>query len=90
MQPDRLPVEIRIGQLAEELRAIAANGLHYTDNPYDQDRYQRTRDLAAELHALVTGGSIVEVQREYVEQPHQRTPAVGADAAVFDDEGRIL
>ncbi len=85
-QPDVGP---RIGQIADELRAHAANGLRFSADPYDIDRFHRTRELAAELLSLVDGRSTVEISRIFQEDLIG-TPAVAVDAAIFDAKGRIL
>ncbi len=82
-------VGTRIGQIADELRAHAGNGLFFSTDPYDLDRFRRTRDLAAELLALVDGRSTVEIGRIFQEDL-MCTPAVAVDAAVFDADGLLL
>src|SRR6185503_1635936 len=80
----------RIGQIAEELRTHAANGLFFSKDPYDLDRYQRIREIAVELMTLVDTRSTVELERLFREDVTGRTPAVGVDGAVFDADGRLL
>ncbi len=38
-------------EIARELQAIAQTGLHFAENPYDRERYERVGKLAAELLA---------------------------------------
>lgn len=80
----------RIAQIADDLRALAANGLHYGTNPYDIERYHRIQRLSAELLSMVDGRSADEIGRIMQEDVGVRTPAVAVDAAIFDPEGRIL
>lgn len=87
VQPD---VATRIGEIAEELRALAANGLHYGTNPYDIERYRHIQRLGAELLATVDGRSSIEIGRVFREDLGLRTPSVAVDAAIFDAEGRVL
>jgi ADP-ribose pyrophosphatase YjhB (NUDIX family) len=90
--PPSAPAELSssIGRIADELRAHAANGLFYSRDPYDQQRYGRVRELAAELTAMVDTRSTVELERLYRDDIHGRTPAVAVDGAVFDAAGRLL
>ena len=37
--------------LAKEMEAMAQTGLHFSDDPFDRERYSRLRVLAAELLA---------------------------------------
>jgi len=80
----------RIAQIADELRALAQNGLQFSRNPYDIERFRRTQDLAAELMAFVDTRSTVEIQRVFRGDLGYRTPLVGADGVVFDDAERLL
>jgi len=80
----------RIGQIADELRAHAANGLFYGKDPYDIERFQRIRRIAAELMSMVDTRPAVELERLFRDDIYGRTPAVGVDGAVFDPEGRLL
>jgi ADP-ribose pyrophosphatase YjhB (NUDIX family) len=80
----------RIGELADELRALAANGIHYHINEYDLGRYQRVQAIAAELLATVDTRDAAELARVFRGDLDVRTPLVSADAAVFDPDGRLL
>jgi len=80
----------RIAQLAEDLRALAANGVHYHVNEHDLGRYQRVQAIAAELLALTDPRDAAAIERAFRGDLSIRTPLVACDAAVFDDLGRIL
>jgi 8-oxo-dGTP pyrophosphatase MutT (NUDIX family) len=83
-------LESPIAGISDELRAIAANGLHFSQDPYDLERYRRLRDLAATLLGLIDSRSTVELTRIFHEDVEVHTPAVLVDGAVFDAEGRLL
>ena len=80
----------RVAQLADELRALATNGMRYADNGYDTDRYERVLRAAAELTSLVDRRSATEIERVYRGDLGVRTPLAAADAAIFDEVGRML
>ena len=80
----------QLAELADEIRAMAVNGLHYSGNPYDTDRYTRLLDAAARLLAVADSRSGAEIMREFRGDLSLRTPNFCADAAVFDDTGRLL
>jgi 8-oxo-dGTP pyrophosphatase MutT (NUDIX family) len=80
----------RIGQISDELRALAENGLFFSEDDHDRERFTRMLDLAAELLAVVDTRSIVDIQRTFRGNLAYRTPAVGVDAAIFDESGRLL
>ena len=75
--------------IGRELRAIAQIGLTFSRDPYDRQRFERTRELAA---AVIAQGS-VQPQQELIElfrlDAGYATPKVDVRAAVFS-EGRVL
>lgn len=76
--------------LLDELQTIARNGLVYADNPYDRERYQRLFELACAYYGQALDLPPTEVRRQLSAELGYITPKVGADAAIFDDEDRIL
>jgi ADP-ribose pyrophosphatase YjhB (NUDIX family) len=76
--------------LLDELRTMARNGLTYATDPYDRERYERLLELTSEAYGQVVDIPSAEVRRHLVAELGYITPKVGADAAIFDDEGRIL
>jgi ADP-ribose pyrophosphatase YjhB (NUDIX family) len=75
--------------IADELRAVANEGLRYATNDYDRERYERVLGLSARLVAAIEGRPPPEVLAEYQGNFAHMFPAVGADAVVIR-EGRIL
>jgi ADP-ribose pyrophosphatase YjhB (NUDIX family) len=76
--------------LLDELQALARTGLHYTENPYDRERYERLLAIVARYYGLALDLPPQEVRRRLGRELGYITPKVGAEAAVFDAEGRIL
>ncbi len=76
--------------LLDELRTIARNGLTYSTNPYDIERYTRLMDLTTEYYGQALELPPHEVRARLAAELGYITPKVGANAALFDDEGRIL
>jgi ADP-ribose pyrophosphatase YjhB (NUDIX family) len=79
--------------LADQLRVIAETGIHYAGRdglPYDVARYEQVRTVSAQLFALVDLRSVDEVEQTVFSQLTHRAPIPCGDAAVFDDDGRIL
>jgi 8-oxo-dGTP pyrophosphatase MutT (NUDIX family) len=88
---DDMSVEQHLQLWADELRAIANEGLHWaTENSYDTQRYRHVLRIAAELFARQDTRPIDEIERAYHEDLGHIAPYPVADAAVFDGEGRIL
>jgi ADP-ribose pyrophosphatase YjhB (NUDIX family) len=80
----------RLVEIADELRAIAVNGLHWTQDDYDRARYDRTLSLAAELLSLADTRDAGKIERVFRGDLAVRTPLVGVDAAIFNSDGKIL
>ncbi len=77
--------------LADELRVLATVGLRWTkDDPYNTDRYERVRAASARLFAFADTRSAAEIERDLFTQITHIAPAPCGDAAVIDDNDRIL
>lgn len=74
---------------AREVQALAQTGKEYTRNEFDQQRYQRLSEIAAEIMAEHTQLSLPEVVAEFDLQKGYATPRVDVRAAVFR-EGALL
>lgn len=80
----------RLQEIAEQLRAMASNGLHFGHDEYDIARYKEVMKLAAEIMALTDSRSAEEIERIYSGHIDVYTPKVGATAVIFDAAGRLL
>lgn len=69
---------------------MARTGLNFADDPYDEVRYRRLLDLVDEYYGEALDRPPEAVRDALAAELGQVTPKIGADAAVFDDEGRIL
>ena len=75
---------------ARELQSIAQCGLTFNNDPYDRERYERLRELSAEIFHSYTDAAVECIVGLFTEQTGYATPKVEVRAAVFDIEGRIL
>jgi ADP-ribose pyrophosphatase YjhB (NUDIX family) len=82
----KLPKRLSIGR---ELRAIAQTGLHYSKDPYDRQRFERIRELAADLLAHASGEDFSKLLELFWRDSGYATPKVDVRGAVFSD-GKIL
>jgi ADP-ribose pyrophosphatase YjhB (NUDIX family) len=86
-----MDVTDEILRLGDQLRAIALMGLGYSeDKPYDADRYEQIMGVAAQLFALADTRSALEIRASVFHQLTHVTPLGGAEAAAFDEDGRLL
>jgi hypothetical protein len=76
MTPPYTEVAEQIRQYALSLLAAAQNGLAYTSNPYDRQRYQQVRRSAEELMGLVSVGELEQVRRIVSLDSGYMTPTV--------------
>ena len=74
---------------AVELQALAQAGLHYGNDPFDIERFQRIRDIAAEMLARGTDLPLETVTDLFCCESGYQTPKLDTRAAVFQN-GRIL
>lgn len=76
--------------LLDEVQAIARSGLHYSEDPFDRERYQRLLDIAVREYSEQLDIEPERVRARFALEVGTITPKVGADAAIFDDQNRIL
>jgi ADP-ribose pyrophosphatase YjhB (NUDIX family) len=76
--------------LLDEIQSIARTGLNYSTDPYARAHYTRLLELAAMHYARALDLPEPEVRARLQGELGSITPKVGADAAIFDDAGRIL
>ena len=74
---------------AREIQALAQSGLAYSPNPYDRERFEQLRRLAAEMLAEQTATPAERIEALFMEETGYATPKVGVRGAAFRD-GRIL
>lgn len=75
---------------ARELQALAQSGLAFTQNPFDRERYENIRKIAADMMAVGSGAVMDRVLDLLAGQHGYATPKVVVRAGVFDARGRIL
>lgn len=73
----------------KELYAIAETGLHYTKDIYDQERYQRLKEMANEMLAYLMDEPLSVVEELRVDESGHQTPKIDTRGAVWKD-GKIM
>ncbi len=75
---------------AREIQAIAQTGLAFTRDPYDRERYEALRALAARM--MAAGGRHDEgrLLALFTDERGYATPKVDVRGAVFDGQSRLL
>ena len=81
----------RLRLWADELHAIANEGLHWSgDNPHNERRFRRVVRIAAEILAAQDMRDADTIERIYTQNLAHTAAYPGGDAAIFDQEGKIL
>ncbi|WP_300684204.1 NUDIX hydrolase N-terminal domain-containing protein [Acutalibacter sp. 1XD8-36] len=76
-------------QWAVELQSIAQAGLYYGKDKFDLERYQRIRDIAADMISFRTEIPVEKVKDLFCNEIGYQTPKLDTRAAIFRD-GKIL
>lgn len=74
---------------AVELQAIAQVGLTYSKDEFDIERFQRVRDISAEILSYKSGLNLEKIKDIFCNEAGYQTPKIDTRAAVFKD-GKIL
>jgi len=74
---------------AIEIQALAQNGLTYCKDIYDQERYERLREIAAEMLSHKTGIPTQQVKTLFCNETGYQTPKLDTRAAIIEN-GKVL
>jgi 8-oxo-dGTP pyrophosphatase MutT (NUDIX family) len=80
----------QIALWADQLRHMAALGLHFSNDRYDLERYHTLQSLAIEMQAVAGGQLPNELEPLRASVFSAPTPFSCGDAAIIDAAGRIL
>lgn len=75
---------------AKELQDLSQNALAYCNDVYDIERFQRIREISAEMMSEITGLPIKQVKDYFCAGDGYQTPKIETRAAVFRDGGILL
>jgi ADP-ribose pyrophosphatase YjhB (NUDIX family) len=73
-----------------EVHAIAQNGLAYTKNEFDEERYLRLREMASELTANCSENSLEEIKHIFSLEEGYATPKIDVRAFIIKDKKLLL
>lgn len=77
-------------QWAVELQSIAQTGLFYCKDPFDAERYQRIRQISAEMLSMPSGIPVEKVKDLFCSDVGYQTPKLDTRAAIFKDNKILL
>jgi len=74
----------------KQLQAIAQSGLTYAKDPYDVERYEQVRRIAAEIAASHSEGMADHIDALFATESGYATPKLDIRAVVLDEEEVLL
>lgn len=75
---------------AIEIQSLAQAGLAYTQNVYDIERYERLREMSAEMIAEKSDISLEKVKDLFCNETGYQTPKLDTRAAIFQNDKILL
>ena len=75
---------------AMKIQSIAQTGLTYSHDPYDKERYEELRGIAAEMLAERTDIPTDKIRDLFCNESGYQTPKVDTRAAIFEDDKILL
>lgn len=75
---------------AIRLQALAQNGLAYTTNIFDRERFEEIRQIAAEMLVTPSGLPLEKVEGLFCNEQGYQTPKLDTRAAIFKDDKILL
>ncbi|ANY65854.1 ADP-ribose pyrophosphatase [Paenibacillus sp. BIHB 4019] len=73
----------------KRIQALAQNGLAYSENAFDIERYEELRAISVDMLAYATGIGREQLKHTFASDKGYATPKVGIRGVVFQD-GKIL
>ena len=75
---------------AIEIQSLAQSGLAYTTNVYDIERYERLREISAEMIEEKSNINLEKVKDLFCNETGYQTPKIDTRAAIFKDNKILL
>lgn len=75
---------------AIELQSLAQAGLTYGKDVYDRERYERIREISAEMLAYKADISLEKVKELFCDEVGYQTPKLDTRAAIFQEDKILL
>ena len=73
-----------------ELQSLAQAGLTYGKDVYDQERYERIRQLSAMMMADISNKPVEQVEGLFCNEVGYQTPKIDTRAAIFKENSETI
>lgn len=77
-------------QWAVELQSLAQAGLFYGKDDFDKERYERIREIAAEMVSYKSAIPVDKVRNLFCDEVGYQTPKIDCRAAIFQEDKILL
>jgi ADP-ribose pyrophosphatase YjhB (NUDIX family) len=77
-------------EMVRELQAVSQVGMTFSKNPFDTERYEQMRDLAAQMAAALGAGDPDAIAGLFAAQAGYATPKVDVRGAIFRGDTVLL
>ena len=77
-------------RLAKRVQALSENGLHYTENDFDRDRYTELDEISMKMLSLISDTPLETIKVSTPEKHGYRTAKVDVRCVIFNDKDEIL
>ncbi|WP_066498151.1 NUDIX hydrolase N-terminal domain-containing protein [Abyssisolibacter fermentans] len=75
---------------AKQLQTIAQNGLEYSNNKFDIERFEQLRELSIEIMSEYTNVDNSKIRTLFANETGYQTPKVDVRAAIFKEDKILL
>ena len=75
---------------AIEIQSLAQSGLAYTNNVYDIERYEKLREISAEMISEKSNLNLEKVKDLFCNETGYQTPKIDTRAVIFKDNKILL
>ncbi len=75
---------------AKEIQSIAQNGLTYTKDVFDKERFEKLREISAEIMSCYSELPIKTVKNLFCSEEGFQTPKLDTRAVIFEDNKILL
>lgn len=75
---------------SRKLQEMSQNGRHYATDPFDIQRYEAIREIAAEMMAAYSNLSLDETRALFEKEKGHATPKIDVRGVVFRDDAILL
>lgn len=72
--------------LAKELQSIVQAGLFYGKDVFDKERYEKIRDISAQMMSQISDLKVEKVKELFCNEIGYQTPKIDTRAAIFKDD----